>query len=43
MQPSDSKSMSLLREMTGLSDADLADVLQKNPRAYMNLRGAVAE
>ncbi|MFH0800042.1 MAG: hypothetical protein V2A66_07685 [Pseudomonadota bacterium] len=43
MQASEPRSVSLLYEMTGLSDKDLADVLQKNPRAYMNLRGAVAE
>ena len=32
-----------LEKLTGLSDQDLADVFAKNPRAYMAVKGAVAE
>ncbi|MCB0422691.1 MAG: hypothetical protein KDD61_16945 [Bdellovibrionales bacterium] len=32
-----------LEKLTGLSNQDLADVFAKNPRAYMAVKGAVAE
>jgi|LUMW01.1.fsa_nt_gb hypothetical protein len=32
-----------LDKLTGLSDQELSDVLAKNPRAYMAVKGAVAE
>ena len=32
-----------LFQLTGLSADDLADTIEANPRAYMNLKGAVAE
>lgn len=32
-----------LEKLTGLSDQDLAGVFTKNPRAYMAVKGAVAE
>lgn len=32
-----------LHKLTGLSDDEVADVLAKNPRAYMAVKGAVAE
>lgn len=32
-----------LDKLTGLSDQDLADVFARNPRAYMAVKGAVAE
>lgn len=32
-----------LRKLTGLTDKELAEVLSKNPRAYMAVKGAVAE
>lgn len=32
-----------LNQLTGLSDSELAEVLSKNPRAYMAVKGAVAE
>lgn len=35
--------MITLEKLTGLSDQDLAEVFAKNPRAYMAVKGAVAE
>ncbi|SMF80374.1 hypothetical protein [Pseudobacteriovorax antillogorgiicola] len=35
--------MITLEKLTGLDDKDLADVFSKNPRAYMAVKGAVAE
>jgi len=37
------ESLITLEKLTGLSNQDLADVFAKNPRAYMAVKGAVAE
>ena len=37
------KKISNLTKLTGLTSDDLAEVLEKNPRAYMAVKGAVAE
>ena len=43
MTASNSRHSDALLVLTGLSDSELADVLAANPRAYMAVKGAVAE